>query len=189
MSSIKFNCPDCDKAYKVPEQYAGKKVKCKKCGSTMRVPGEKSGKSKTRSGSGEETPKSKRSKAASSKASKRSSTDESKPSKAKAAAARPATARIKRGKPKTGTQEIEVADITAELKRYERKREGDNDMARGTGRLVLFKGTKPKKSFRLSGDPVVVGRGEDADITLPMDSVSSEHIKMCSGSASSPPRT
>jgi len=35
--SIKFACT-CGKAYKVPEKVSGKRVKCKKCGETIRVP-------------------------------------------------------------------------------------------------------------------------------------------------------
>ena len=37
--SIKFAC-SCGKAYKVPEKFAGKRVKCKQCGEAIRVPSE-----------------------------------------------------------------------------------------------------------------------------------------------------
>lgn len=35
---IQFEC-QCGKSYQVPEQYAGKKVRCKKCDTTVRIPG------------------------------------------------------------------------------------------------------------------------------------------------------
>ena len=35
---IVFNCPACQKKYKVPDDYAGKKAKCKQCETTMEVP-------------------------------------------------------------------------------------------------------------------------------------------------------
>ena len=40
MSSIKFACKECSKTYKVPEKYAGKRLKCKACGADVRVPSE-----------------------------------------------------------------------------------------------------------------------------------------------------
>ncbi len=35
---IVFNCPACEKKYRVPDDYAGKKAKCKQCEATMEVP-------------------------------------------------------------------------------------------------------------------------------------------------------
>ena len=35
---IQFKCQGCNKAYNVPDEYAGKKVRCKKCDSTNRIP-------------------------------------------------------------------------------------------------------------------------------------------------------
>ncbi len=36
---IKFTCKSCKKAYKVPEEYSGKRVKCKQCNEVCIVPG------------------------------------------------------------------------------------------------------------------------------------------------------
>lgn len=35
---IVFNCPACQKKYRVPDDFAGKKAKCKQCNSVMEVP-------------------------------------------------------------------------------------------------------------------------------------------------------
>jgi ubiquitin-protein ligase len=35
---IEFNCPNCAKAFRVPEQFAGRTAKCKACGASLRVP-------------------------------------------------------------------------------------------------------------------------------------------------------
>ncbi len=35
---IVFNCPACDKKYRVPDDFAGKKAKCKQCETSMEVP-------------------------------------------------------------------------------------------------------------------------------------------------------
>ncbi len=35
---IVFNCPDCKKKYRVPDDFAGKKAKCKQCEATMEIP-------------------------------------------------------------------------------------------------------------------------------------------------------
>jgi predicted Zn finger-like uncharacterized protein len=35
---ISVKCPDCDTAYKVPDEAAGKAIKCKKCGAKVPVP-------------------------------------------------------------------------------------------------------------------------------------------------------
>jgi dienelactone hydrolase len=37
---ITIKCPDCQKAYRLGDQLAGKKFRCKECGSTVAVPGE-----------------------------------------------------------------------------------------------------------------------------------------------------
>src|SRR5688500_918626 len=37
--SVKAVCTGCGKAFNAPDQYAGKKVKCKVCGAAFRVPG------------------------------------------------------------------------------------------------------------------------------------------------------
>ncbi|MBN2491031.1 MAG: hypothetical protein JXQ29_09290, partial [Planctomycetes bacterium] len=38
MSKLSVSCPSCAKRYSVPEEYAGKKFKCKDCGATVAVP-------------------------------------------------------------------------------------------------------------------------------------------------------
>ncbi len=35
---IVFNCPTCEKKYRVADEFAGKKAKCKQCDTTMDVP-------------------------------------------------------------------------------------------------------------------------------------------------------
>ena len=35
---IVFNCPACQKKYRVPDDFAGKKAKCKQCETAMEVP-------------------------------------------------------------------------------------------------------------------------------------------------------
>jgi ubiquitin-protein ligase len=37
---IEFNCPNCRKRFKVPDELAGRSAKCKSCGSAMTVPAE-----------------------------------------------------------------------------------------------------------------------------------------------------
>jgi len=39
---IEFNCPNCRKRFKVPDELAGRSAKCKACGSPMTVPAESS---------------------------------------------------------------------------------------------------------------------------------------------------
>ncbi len=36
---IKFNCTKCNHAYRVGDEYVGKKVRCKACGTVNAVPG------------------------------------------------------------------------------------------------------------------------------------------------------
>ena len=38
MSKLSVSCPSCAKRYGVPEEYAGKKFKCKDCGATISIP-------------------------------------------------------------------------------------------------------------------------------------------------------
>jgi len=40
-SAISFNCPSCNKSYRVPAEMAGRQAKCKSCGKMMSVPGSK----------------------------------------------------------------------------------------------------------------------------------------------------
>ena len=36
--TINTDCPTCGKSFKVPEQYAGKTIRCKECQNTFKVP-------------------------------------------------------------------------------------------------------------------------------------------------------
>ncbi len=39
--SIKLACPECDAPMKVPDEFAGRRAKCRACGKVLRIPGEK----------------------------------------------------------------------------------------------------------------------------------------------------
>lgn len=171
MSSIRFSCDDCGKGYKVPDKFAGKKVKCKECGNAMKVPMESA------SSDSSKTSKPASKSAKSPKASAKSPKAESKP-QARPAKAAKGTPKAK-GKTATGTVVLEAPeDISSKLKLYENKRE-DSSHARGEGRLVLFVDDKPSKSYRLDkGESMVVGRDEGCDIVIEDDSVSGEHCKV-----------
>ena len=34
---IKFKCTKCERAYRVPDEYAGKRVRCKECGTVNQI--------------------------------------------------------------------------------------------------------------------------------------------------------
>ncbi|MCO5167037.1 MAG: FHA domain-containing protein [Planctomycetes bacterium] len=163
--SIKFAC-SCGKAYKVPEKFSGKRVKCKQCGEPIRVPSEsESGVASTRAAA-----VSKRSVLTSqrldAKKSGRTSTR---------APAAPAPRRAG-----SGTERFEPVDLTEgnQLKQYAKKRT-DEEFKRGEGRLTLFEATgKPSKAFRLGKDDATIGRGDGCVIKVPVASVSKEHAKL-----------
>ncbi len=152
---IKFAC-ECGKAYKVPEEYAGKRVKCKNCGETVAVPSASEKISSARAAA----------------VSQRSVLSSGK--SPKVASSRLAPAPVKR--PGGDTQAAEAIDLTPERKKYERKR--DEEMARGTGKLVLFEDGKATKSFRLDKEPKTLGRGSSNDIVIEKKSISKQHIRV-----------
>jgi hypothetical protein len=157
--SIKFAC-SCGKAYKVPEKFAGKRVKCKQCDETIRVPSES-----------EASVTSSRASAVS----KRSVvTSQRVPSKGGAPAG--ASARLEKRK-STGTGRFEAVDLKDELKTYQRKKT-EEEFAKGTGRVTYFSGGKPAKAFRLGKEDVTIGRDEGCSVALDVESVSSEHLKI-----------
>lgn len=160
--NIRFNCADCGKEYKVPAKFAGKKVKCKKCGAKIRVP----------DGDEDSAPKTP------SKKVKSTSTSAKTEKKASAKVKKPAKSAKVLKKSSGGTEIIEVPDIEAEKKLYESKKKEEKKMSRGTGRLVYFKDGKAVKSFRLDSETRVVGRGAGCDVTIDDASVSDEHIKI-----------
>lgn len=160
--NIRFNCADCGKEYKVPAKFAGKKVKCKKCGAKIRVP----------DGDEDSAPKTP------SKKVKSTSTSAKTEKKASAKVKKPAKSAKVLKKSSGGTEIIEVPDIEAEKKLYESKKKEEKKMSRGTGRLVYFKDGKAVKSFRLDSDTRVIGRGAGCDVTIDDASVSEEHIKI-----------
>jgi hypothetical protein len=200
-ATIKFSC-ECGKAYKVPDKFAGKRVKCKNCGETVAVPSaseqinsaraaavsqrsvvnskrlekdddddddddeaprssskhpSRSGSGKTASSSGRVTPSS-----------------SGKVPQIKPQVARPASTAPAR-KPNTDTQVIDTPDITPDMKKYVKKR--DEEMAKATGKLVLFEDGKATKSFRLDKDDKTLGRGSSCDIKLEAKTISKAHLK------------
>lgn len=192
--SIKFAC-SCGKAYKVPEKFAGKRVKCKQCGEAIRVPSE----SETSVQSSRAAAVSKRSVMGGSQRVDQEDDDEemedeedeaprpsktssksSKPAPAGASARKPAatSARVDAKRKGTGTGRFEAVDLKDELKAYQRKRKEDDGFQRGEGRLTYFTGGKPAKAFRLGKDDVTVGRGSSCKVVLAVESVSNEHMKV-----------
>jgi hypothetical protein len=180
--SIKFSC-ECGKAYKVPDKYAGKRIKCKNCGETVAVPDASEQISSARAAavstrsvvssgtskrvSSEGSPKS-------SSGSHKSSSGAPKSSSGKISSARlGGTAPVR--KPGGDTQVFEAIDLTPELKKYQKKR--DEEMARGTGKVVLFADGKAVKSFRLDKEPKTLGRSSSCDIQLEGRSISKQHVK------------
>src|SRR5262249_9017903 len=116
---IKFSC-DCGKAYKVPEEFAGKKVRCKQCGESILVP------------SASEAVSSTRAEAVSQRSvlpSKRLKTPSDDGGGRPSAPAAPKPAERRQG---GDTQVVEIADLTQERKKYERKR--DEEMKKGEGK-------------------------------------------------------
>jgi len=161
---IKFSC-DCGKAYKVPEEFAGKKVKCKQCGESIVVPSASESVSSARAEA-----VSQRSVVASSRL-KTPSGDGSSGRSGAIAAAKPAAER------KGGdTQVIEVPDLTPEKKKYERKRD-DESLKKGEAKLVQFEAGKPVKSHRLDKDDRTLGRGSSCAIQVKDPTISKEHVR------------
>lgn len=161
--SIKFAC-SCGKAYKVPEKFAGKRVKCKDCGEPIRVPSESEGSV----ASSRASAVSKRSVLSSQRLPSGTS------GRASATSSRAAAPK----KAGSGTERFEPVDLTDELKTYQRKRT-DEEFSRGAGRLTLFEASgKPMKAFRLGREDVTIGRGDGNAVKVALASVSKEHAKI-----------
>ena len=73
------------------------------------------------------------------------------------------------------TQVVHHDDQTPDIKKYTRKR--DEEIARGTGKLVLFDSGKAIKSFRLDKDEKTLGRSASCGIQVDQKSVSKEHVR------------
>jgi len=189
--SIKFACTDCEKAYKVPDKYAGKKFKCKSCGATVRVPKESaSGVSSKRaaavskrslaatSGRSEKSSSSSSSKSGRSSSKSGRSSGRSKRVDASGSGKSRRSAKAKKAKPGADTERFKPVDLHSDnkVKEYQTKKAEEFD--RGEGRLTYFENGKPVKAFRLSKTEAVIGRGEDCGICLPLSSISREHSKI-----------
>lgn len=185
---IKFSCGSCSKAYKVPDHYSGKRIRCKSCDEVVHIPSvsdaavtstraeqvstrsvlasqrveKTSGKAKSVSG---------RNKAVSGRAATSGRTSARTPAASTAAPPR---------KAKVGSQTERLApvDLTEgnQIKDYQKKRE--EEFKKGEGRCTYFEEGKPKKAFRLTKKDTLVGRGESCDISLPLASLSGEHMKI-----------
>jgi hypothetical protein len=181
--SIKFAC-SCGKAYKVPDKFSGKRIKCKKCGEPIRVPSEsESGVQSQRAAA-----VSKRSVLNSQRVSSKSSRSKSGRSSAKLTSKRLAktSSSSKSGRSSkrskragSGTQRFTPLDLVEgnAIKRFQKKRE-EKEFARGEGRLTYFENGKPKKAFKVGRKGATVGRGDGCSVSVPSDSVSSKHLKL-----------
>lgn len=170
--SIKFAC-SCGKAYKVPEKFAGKRVKCKDCGEPIRVPSE----SESSIPSTRTSAVSKRSVMSSQRVSGRTPGVSGRAAPAKSGRSTPPSTPRK----SSGTERFEPVDLSEgnQLKQFQRKRT-DEEFKRGEGRVTLFDAAtgKPSKAFRLGKDDTTIGRGDACTIKLPVASVSKEHAKV-----------
>ncbi|MGE0707339.1 MAG: FHA domain-containing protein [Planctomycetota bacterium] len=196
--SIKFTCSGCQKAYKVPEKYAGKKFKCKSCDTTVRVPADSqsgisskraaavskrsvaassSGRSGRMDEAGEPSSSSSSSRRSSSSSSSSSSSKSGRSSK-RVEAAPSGSLRAKKAKPGSETERFKPIDLTEgnAIKQFAAKK--PEEFKRGEGRLTYFEDGKPVKAYRLSKGEAVIGRGEDCGICIPLASVSREHSKI-----------
>lgn len=186
--SIKFAC-GCGKAYKVPDKFSGKRIKCKACGEPIRVPSEsQSGVQSQRAAA-----VSKRSVLASQRVSSASASGSGKVSSkmsgklgskrlksGRASSASSSGRSSKRAKrASSGTERftpINLVDGNA-IKRFQKKREGD-EFPRGEGRVTWFEDGKPKKAFKVGRKGATIGRDDGCSISVPSNSVSSKHVKL-----------
>lgn len=170
--SIKFAC-SCGKAYKVPDKFSGKRVKCKQCGDPIRVPSE----SQPGVPSSRASAVSKRSVLASQRLGK--SGRSSQRSASGGSTSTRTQAKSKRSsKSSGGTARIKAIDLSDgnQLKRYQRKK--DEEFKRGEGRLTYFENGKAVKAFRISKKGALIGRASACGVQIPEDSVSEEHMKV-----------
>jgi hypothetical protein len=166
--SIKFAC-SCGKAYKVPENLSGKRVRCKQCGEAIRVPSESEG-----------SVNSSRASAVSKRSVVSSQRLEAAGGKSRRSAAATSARAPAAKKAGSGTERFEAVDLSEgnQLKHYARKR-SDEEFKRGEGRLTLFEaGGKPLKAYRVGREDVTIGRGDSSTVKLNVASVSKEHAKI-----------
>lgn len=191
MPSIKFAC-SCGKAYKVPDKFAGKRVKCKQCDETIRVPSQSEGGVSSMRASAVTSQRlmtSKRLEPASgsgrsSSSGRASSSGKSSRAEAEAEAeddggggAAAALARApKKAKEGATTDKFTAVDLGNSIKLFQKKKE--EQFNRGEGRLTYFEEGKPKKAFKLARADVLIGRGEKCGVQLQVASVSREHVKI-----------
>lgn len=187
--SIKFAC-GCGKAYKVPDKFSGKRIKCKSCGEPIRVPSE--------SESGVQSQRaakvSKRSVLASQRVSKSSDGKSAKMSaklkskrlksgRASGTSSRSSSKSARKSKRTksagSGTERFTPIDLVEgnAIKRFQKKRDGD-EFPRGEGRVTYFENGKPKKAFKVNRKGATIGRDDGCSISVPSDSVSSKHLKL-----------
>lgn len=187
--SIKFAC-SCGKAYKVPETFSGKRVKCKQCNEPIRVPSQsQTGVVSTRAAAvskrsvlaserlGEAVPKSKSDRSRAAESSRKSGRVSGSSSRSSSRSASPAGKSSRRSS--SGTARFKAPDLNDgnALKIYQKKR--DEEFRRGEGRLTYFENGKPKKAFKLTKDKdVLVGRDGSCPISIPLESLSKEHVKI-----------
>lgn len=186
--SIKFACT-CGKAYKVPEKYAGKRVRCKNCGETVAVPSSSAPISSARASA-----VSHRSVMGSGRHEHRADEDEEAGEaerdgdEAEARRRGPISARspaivsarvqsISERRPGGDTRRFSPLDITTELKKYVKKRD-DDALGKGMGKLTLFENGKASKSFRLDKEEKVIGRSSRCAITLESRTISKQHARI-----------
>jgi hypothetical protein len=163
---IKFSC-DCGKAYKVQEEFAGKKVRCKQCGESIVVPSASESVSSARAEA-----VSQRSVLQSKRLSPASGDGEARVSSRLA----PAAAKPPERRHSGDTQVVEVVDLTPERKKYERKRD-DESIKKGEGKLVQFEAGKAVKSYRLDREDRTLGRSSSCGIQVKEPSISKEHVR------------
>ena len=185
--SIKFAC-SCGKAYKVPEKFAGKRVRCKQCGEPVLVPSTSAPISSARAAA-----VSQRSVMGSGRHKQEDDEDDDEADEdsaprqtkmgaqsARLAGAAKDAGRVAAPTRRSGgdTQQIDPIDIMAEAKKYQKKRD-DEGLARGVGKLTLFgPDGKAAKSFRIEKAEKTLGRGSKNDIQLEPKSVSKEHLRI-----------
>lgn len=175
--SIKFAC-DCGKAYKVPDTFSGKRVKCKQCGEPIRVPSQsQSGVASSRASAVTKRSVLNSQRLAGTSGRGSASSASSARTSARTSAGTSTSTRARAGG--GGTRRVKVVDLTEgnQLKRYQKKK--DEEFARGEARLTFFGDDgKPVKAFRVNKKGGVVGRSESCAVTIPVDSVSDEHMKL-----------
>lgn len=180
MSTIKFACKECSKTYKVPEKYAGKRLKCKACGADVRVPSEsQSGVSSKRAAAVSKRSIAETSGRVSSSSSKSGRSGSTSSRSERSSASDGKSVRAKKASSGSKTERFKAVDLEEgnKAKRYAAKK-SDETFKRGEGRLTYFEDGKAVKAFRLSKTEALIGRDSSCGISLPLASVSNEHSKI-----------